>query len=221
MATSAGGGRPLPGGVWRPNAHDRYQLTGPTGCGKTYLAKALSASFAAVPPWLVLWIDPKSERSLRAIPPIELTEIGTAQGVRRLTIPPFVGAAEEAFAAVWARRIGPEGEAYCLVVVDELPMVATEQKPGTYLRWLYGQGRSREIGAIGLMQDPVRVPVMCKTQSEHHLTWRLRNPDYIADVARGCGQDPASFARHMTLLGPHECLLHSDALPDLARLRVA
>ena len=199
---------------WAPDAHDRLFLVGPTGCGKTTLARSLAASWAGVPGWLVLWIDPKGERSLSEIPALPIGEIRRASGQYRVTVTPDVGAAEPVLEAVWRRVRDPLGNAYVHVLIDELPMVATDQKPGQFLRWIYGQGRAREIGCTALTQDPVRVPVCAHSQAEHRLAWQLRYAPYQDAMARACQQDTGAYRQLLACLADHECAIVS---PDLGR----
>lgn len=193
---------------WRPQSNDRFFLVGPTRKGKTVRARLLASWWRDVPGLLVLWLDPKLAEGLRDIPQLELGAIPAAEGEWRIVLPAADYAAEPVCEAVWRRG-------NTLLVVDELPLVATERKIGRWFRACYQQGAELGIGVVALTQDPVSVPRVCRTQAEHFLVWPIRAPDYVALMAESAHQDPAELGRLLAGLAPYECVLCSDRLPAM------
>lgn len=201
---------------WTPNSNDRFFFAGPTGKGKTTTARKVTAWWNDIPPpsegtpgLLVLWIDSKRAEGLSDIHQVGLEEIGPELwGEHRWVPPPGDLMAEPAFERVWRRGS-------TLVLVDELSMVATEHRPGKWLRALYQQGREPGIGVGTCTQDPVRIPKFTKSQAEHRLIWPIRDPDYQSDMARLCHVPPEELAAAFEACEEYDCVLSSDQLPKL------
>ena len=164
----------------KPN--ERYALVGKTRSGKTALAMVLAGTWArALPsPWEVWWIDTKLDpddlAALRkwgfrnAISPVDRApESGGLKNALYFRIESKEGAPEDdvvnqaqaVFAAAYRRK-------KVIVVIDEyVHVVYSKVSAGKALMDIFQRGGGRQVGVIGLTQEPVYVPRQLISQATH------------------------------------------------------
>lgn len=171
----------------RPN--DRFCLIGKTGSGKTALAMVLAGTFARIlpPPWQVWWIDTKHDPDdIAALRKWGFTNAASTQdrdnsnikNALYFIIPSgkdadVVEASQAVFRAAYARR-------HVVLVVDEyVQVVPSSVNAGAALLDVFQRGRGRQVGLIGLTQEPVYVPRQLKSQATHLIMLSLT---YATDI---------------------------------------
>lgn len=157
---------------------DRYCLIGKTRSGKTALAMVIAGTFARIlePPWQVWWVetkhDPKDIQALRKWGFTNAASDSDRQnsniknalyfivesGVGGLSV---VEQAQNIFRQAYERK-------HVIVVVDEyVQVVPSQQSAGAALLDVFQRGGGRNVGLIGLTQEPVYIPRQLKSQATH------------------------------------------------------
>lgn len=196
----------------KPN--ERYAFVGKTRSGKTALAMVIAGTWARTlpPPWEVWWVDTKNDPSdlaaLRkwgfrnAVSQADRRNTGGLANALYFRIEShgdnenqIVDQAQAVFAAAYKRK-------YVLVVIDEyVHVVYSKVTAGSALMDIFQRGGGRQVGVIGLTQEPVYVPRQLISQATHicllSLTYQndikyVRNicPIYVPPIRVG---DPYGF----------------------------
>lgn len=194
----------------KPN--ERYGIVGKTRSGKTYLAMVLASYFAQQlhSPWEIWWMDTKGSAEdidrLRAwgfcngSSPKDMARPG---GLRNALY--FIINDKNGFDVVDQVQYKCQ-EAYerghVIVVIDEYTeCVPSNRNPGPGLRNIFSRGGGKNVGLIGLTQEPVYVPRMLLSQASHLVLFTvtfeadkkyLKNlyKDYVPPKEKG---DPHGF----------------------------
>lgn len=201
-----------------PGRADRLFITGSTGTGKTYLARALFAS--RLPPRLV--IDPKADvaatggayadtrQAVTFADPARLPDAGSLRFVPR---DPFDLDAYDRLARTLWERPG------IFVWLDEAGIILPAQGAPRAMLRLVTQGRARGIGMIALHQRPLEVARAYLGNAEYLAAFRLGHPDDIETLAAHFAMKPALLASALASLAPHGFAWYSRRVPDaLARV---
>lgn len=180
------------------NPFDRIAIIGKTGSGKTRLAIVLASYFAQTlgPPWEVWWIDTKNVREDIE----ELINWGAVNGssekhqkrrggLRNFKF--FIITPEPGYSTVEQAQAKLQ-EAYerghVIVVIDEYTQVVVSNRtPGQPLKDVFTRGRGRNVGLIGLTQEPVNVPRMLMSQASHLVLFTVTYPydiDYCKKLCK-------------------------------------
>ena len=199
----------MPRAALRPN--DRYALVGKTRSGKTALALVLAATFARTlkQPWEVWWLDTKNDNKDLAA----LREWGFRNAASSADRKPQAGGLSN---AIYYRiedkssSGGPDTIAqaqavfrmayergHVIVCIDEYTQVVqSDRSPGQDLLNIFSRGGGKNVGVIGLTQEPVYVPRQLISQATHlcllSLTYQadikyVRNfcPIYVPPIKNG------------------------------------
>jgi hypothetical protein len=171
----------MPIALLEPN--QRYALVGKTGSGKTRLAMVLAGSWAWVlpAPWQVWWIDTKNvKEDIYA-----LREWGFRNVASQADRDPATGGLKNALYfyveskdkdgndvdtvdQVQAILRAAFDRGHVIVVVDEyVQAVPSPRSAGKALLDIFQRGRGRNVGIIGLTQEPVFVPRQLISQAAH------------------------------------------------------
>lgn len=171
--------------ILKPN--DRYAIVGKTGSGKSRFGMVLAGVFARSlkAPWQVWWIDTKNDpddiSALRewgfrnAISEEDQATPGAVQGAYYYIISgnnnqsgmDTVTTAQTIMGMAYDRK-------NVIVVVDEYTqVVASSKNPGPKLLDIFTRGRGRNVGIIGLTQEPVYVPRQLLSQASHLIMFSL------------------------------------------------
>lgn len=191
----------MPVATLKPN--ERYALVGKTRSGKTALAMVIAGTFArTLPyPWEVWWIDTKNDpndiKALRkwgfrnAVSPQDrspdtgglpnaLYWIVTSRGANGETLD-VVDQCQAIFAQAYDRK-------YVVVVIDEYVQVCPSKvNAGAALLDIFQRGGGRNVGLIGLTQEPVYVPRQLISQATHLVLLSLSfgyDIDYVRKIYR-------------------------------------
>lgn len=169
----------MPVALLRPQ--DRYCLIGKTRSGKTALAMVLAGTFARIlaPPWEVWWIDTKNDPDdLAALRQWGFTNASSEEDRQNSNLKnalyfiihsqdtdsgrvSVVEQAQSIFRAAYNRK-------HVLLVVDEYVQVCPSTvNAGAALLDVFQRGGGRNVGLIGLTQEPVYVPRQLKSQATH------------------------------------------------------
>lgn len=167
----------VPLATLKPN--ERYAFVGKTGSGKTSLAIVLAGTFArTVPyPWEVWWIDTKNDKEDLAT----LRTWGFRNAASQKDRSPDTGGLPNALyfkiesksdADIIDQAQAFIGMAYrrgnVVLVIDEYTQVVpSKASAGTDLLNVFQRGRSKNVGLIGLTQEPFYVPRQLISQATH------------------------------------------------------
>jgi hypothetical protein len=162
--------------------HDRYAIVGKTGVGKTQEAIVLASFFAqGLPaPWEVWWIDTKGvEDDIKTLRSWGFCNGSSDKDMQRpgglrnalyfmISGSTVDGVYYDTVTLAQAKMQEAYNRRNVIVVVDEYTQVCpSEQNPGYALRDIFTRGRGRNVGLIGLTQEPVRIPRMLLSQASH------------------------------------------------------
>lgn len=161
----------------KPN--DRFAIVGKTGSGKTALTMVLAGTFARTlpTPWEVWWIDTKNDKEDLAA----LRKWGFRNAASQEDRQPETGGLPNALyfkieaksdADVIDQAQAFIGMAYrrgnVILVIDEYTQVVpSKTSAGVDLLNVFQRGRSKNVGLIGLTQEPVFVPRQLISQATH------------------------------------------------------
>jgi hypothetical protein len=159
---------------------ERYAFVGKTRSGKTALAMVLAGTFARTlsAPWEVWWVDTKNDPKDLA----SLRQWGFRNAASSKDRQPDSGGLTNALyfiiresddgpstvdqAQALFRRAYNRG--HVMVVVDEYTQVVVSIKsPGKDLQNIFTRGGGKNVGLIGLTQEPVYVPRQLISQATH------------------------------------------------------
>lgn len=184
--------------------NERYALVGKTRSGKTALAMVLAGTFARTlpKPWEVWWIDTKNDpddiMKLRdwgfrnAASPVDRSpESGGVPSAlywyvessadKGLHDGDTVGQVQEILQAAYNRK-------HVIVVIDEyVQATPSARSAGPALLNIFQRGGGRNVGIIGLTQEPVYVPRQLISQATHICLLSLtfeRDIKYAKDICR-------------------------------------
>jgi hypothetical protein len=189
----------MPIATLRPN--ERYAFIGKTRAGKTQLAIVLAATFArALPaPWEVWWIDTKNDgKDIKTLRTWGFRNAASNQdrqtSLLQNALYYYVPASDDKFDPDTVEQV----QAICsvafrrrnvIVCIDEYTQAVVSQKnAGAALLNIFTRGGGRDVGIIGLTQEPVYVPRQLISQSTHQI---LLNVTYEYDIKYLKGIDPA------------------------------
>lgn len=170
----------MPIATLKPN--DRYAFVGKTRSGKTALAMVLAGTFARTlsAPWQVWWVDtkndPKDIAALRAWgfrnaaePEDRRPERGGLLNAHYFMVrdktdnggPNTVDQVQELCRQAYLRG-------HVIIVIDEyVQAVPSIKNAGTSLLNVFQRGGGKNVGLIGLTQEPVYVPRQLISQATH------------------------------------------------------
>lgn len=170
----------------KPN--DRYAFVGKTRSGKTQLAIVLAGTFAlSLPrPWEVWWLDTKNDpKDLQRLREWGARNAASIEDQQTTTIPQFkyfyieeggdaerhdpatVEQVQEICRMAYRRK-------HVLVCIDEYTQaVPSDRNPGSALRDIFARGGGRDVGIIGLTQEPVYVPRQLLSQATHQFLFSV------------------------------------------------
>ena len=171
----------------RLSPNDRIAIVGKTGSGKTRLGIVIASHWAQTlgPPWEVWWIDTKNVKEDIE----ELINWGAVNGssekhqkrrggLRNFKF--FIITPQPGFSTIEQAQAKLQ-EAYdrghVIVVIDEYTQVVISNRtPGMPLKDVFTRGRGRNVGLIGLTQEPVNVPRMLLSQASHLVLFTVTYP---------------------------------------------
>lgn len=175
----------------KPN--ERYALVGKTRSGKTALAMVMAGTFARVllgTGWEVWWCDTKNDeddirelrkwgfRNAASVEDQQTSMITNAKYFYIVTNderydPATVEQVQEVCRQAYQRR-------KVIVVIDEyVQAVYSQRNPGEALLNIFQRGGGRDVGIIGLTQEPVYVPRQLISQATHTV---MLNVTYGYDI---------------------------------------
>jgi energy-coupling factor transporter ATP-binding protein EcfA2 len=183
-------------GISQLKPNERYALVGKTRSGKTALAMVLAGTFAmALPdPWEVWWIDTKNDdKDLRALRKWGFRNAASEADRETSLVPNAIYWRVESHSdsgedLSTIDQVGVILEmAYrrrnVLIVIDEYAQVVpSARNAGKPLLDVFQRGGGRDVGLIGLTQEPVFVPRQLLSQATHLVLLNLsfqRDIDYI------------------------------------------
>jgi hypothetical protein len=197
----------MPTALLKPN--ERYAFVGKTRSGKTALAMVLAGTFARTlaEPWQVWWFDTKNDpKDLAA-----LRKWGFRNAASSKDRQPEAGGLTNAiYYLIKENKDGPstveQVQALCesaynrghvILVIDEyVQAVPSAKNAGQALLNVFQRGGGKNVGIIGLTQEPVYVPRQLISQATHicllSLTYQhdikyVRNicPIYVPPIKNG------------------------------------
>lgn len=158
--------------------NERYGFVGKTRSGKTQQALVLASMFAQQlhSPWEVWWIDtkndPKDIRQLRrwgfcnGAEPKDMQRPGGLRNAQYFKIDESQGYSTVDQAQAKIAEAYQRGKV--IIVVDEYTQVVPSiQNAGYALKNVFARGGGKNVGLIGLTQEPVYVPRMLLSQATH------------------------------------------------------
>lgn len=180
--------------ILRPN--ERYALVGKTRSGKTALAMVMAGTFAIAlgAPWEVWWIDTKRDpKDLAALRKWGFRNAVSDQDRQTSNIKnalyfiieskdknghplSVVDQVQAYLARAYERK-------HVIVVIDEyFQAVVSKRTAGAALLDVFQRGGGRNVGIIGLTQEPVDIPRQLLSQATHLILLSLtyqHDIDYI------------------------------------------
>jgi len=178
--------------------NDRIAIVGKTGSGKTQLAIVIASYFAQAlsAPWEVWWIDTKGvEEDIKKL--VDWGAVNGASdkhqkragGLRNFKY--FCIESVQGYSVVdqaQAKMQEAYDRTHVIVVVDEYTQVVVSNRtPGYALKDVFTRGRGRNVGLIGLTQEPVNVPRMLLSQASHLVLFTVTYPYDITYLRKLCG----------------------------------
>jgi hypothetical protein len=160
----------------RPN--ERYAFVGKTRSGKTALAMVLAGTFARTlpEPWQVWWLDTKGDpKDLAALRrwgfrnAASTKDRGPDSGGLKNAIY-FIVDSSKGDVVMQAQAIFKMAyqQKHVIVVIDEyVQVVESSRNAGSALLDIFQRGGGRNVGVIGLTQEPVYVPRQLISQATH------------------------------------------------------
>jgi hypothetical protein len=170
--------------------NERYGFVGKTRSGKTQQAIVLASYFAQVlhTPWEVWWLDtkndPKDIRQLRRWGFCNGANEKDRQRPGAMRNALYFKIDESNGYGVVPQAQAKIQEAYerghIILVVDEYTQVVpSDRSPGYGLKNVFARGGGKNVGLIGLTQEPVYVPRMLLSQASHLALFTVT---YQADI---------------------------------------
>lgn len=180
---------------------DRYAFVGKTRSGKTALAMVLAGDFARVlpAPWEVWWIDTKNDpKDLKALRLWGFRNAMSKDDQKTTNLPnakyyyvtshdkdgnalSTSAQCQEIFRQAYERM-------HVLLVVDEYKsVVISDRRAGDALLDVFTRGGGRNVGIIGLTQEPVYIPRQLLSQATHQVLLSLTHGydiDYIKKMVK-------------------------------------
>lgn len=174
----------------KPN--ERYAFVGKTRSGKTALAMVLAGTFARTlpAPWEVHWLDTKNDpKDIRALREWGFRNAASGDDTR----PEAGGLTNAKYWIIKESKGGPstveQVQAFCkaaydkghvIIVIDEyVQAVPSIKNAGDDLLNVFQRGGGKNVGIIGLTQEPVYVPRQLISQATHICLLSLT---YQADI---------------------------------------
>ncbi len=170
--------------------NERYGFVGKTRSGKTQMAIVLAAQFAMTlhSPWEVWWIDTKNDpKDIR-----QLRKWGFCNGANEkdrhrpgaMRNALYFKIDETNGFSVVLQAQAKIQEAYdrthIILVIDEYTQVVpSDRSPGFGLKNVFARGGGKNVGLIGLTQEPVYIPRMLLSQASHLALFTVT---YQADI---------------------------------------
>jgi hypothetical protein len=195
-------------GVVTLSSRSRVLIISMTQSGKTTMSAAMSnvimaaASSAKRQRQAVVIVDSKREPALAKLVPTESKSLPTDKGGWYRFCPLSFDDHEALLAQVFDR-----GDVW--LWLDELPLVGDAVKYPESLDHIYRQGKVRNVGVLALAQDPKRIPMVAKSQSEIFLIGRIGAPDYIDACADMIHQPRGELASRIARMPKYSFLLWS------------
>lgn len=166
---------------------DRVAIVGKTGSGKTQEGTVIASYFAQQlhAPWEVWWLDTKGVdediqrlRDWGACNASSDKDLARPGGLRNFKY--FIINEDNGYSVV------DQAQALCqkaylrghvIVVADEYTSICpSDRSPGYGLKNVFARGRGRNVGLIGLTQEPVNVPRMLLSQASHLVLFTVSYP---------------------------------------------
>ncbi len=195
-------------GGMKMSSRSRTLIISMTQSGKTYMSAAMtnaimiSAKLAKRPRQAAVIVDSKREPALAKLVPTESRSLPPDKGGWYRFCPLSFEDHEALLASVFER-----GDVW--LWLDELPLVGDAVKYPESLDHIYRQGKVRNIGVLALAQDPKRIPMVAKSQSEIFLIGRIGAPDYIDACADMIHQPRGELASRIARMPKYSFLLWS------------
>ena len=183
-------------------ANERYALVGKTRSGKTVLAMVLAGTFARTlpAPWEVWWIDTKNDpKDLAALRAWGFRNAASAKDRKpesgglsnalywRVTAHDSKGRDIDTVEQVQAILADAYKRGHILVVIDEyVQAVPSARSAGKALLDVFQRGGGKNVGIIGLTQEPVYVPRQLISQATHLCLLSLTYENDIKYVRNLC-----------------------------------
>lgn len=158
--------------------NERYAIIGKTRSGKTQFAIVLASLFAQQlhAPWQVWWLDtkndPKDIRSLRSwgfcngADPRDMERPGALRNALYFVIKDTGGYDAQALSQAKIAEAYERG--HVILVIDEYTQVIqSDRNEGYALRNVFARGGGKNVGVIGLTQEPVYIPRKLISQASH------------------------------------------------------
>jgi hypothetical protein len=179
--------------------NERYALIGKTRSGKTQQAIVLASLFAQQlhSPWEVWWIDtkndPKDIKKLRTwgfcngANPEDMKRVGGLRNALYFIIKDQGPYSAQTLAQAKIAEAYERG--HILLVIDEYTQVVqSDRNAGNALDNVFARGGGKNVGLIGLTQEPVYVPRKLLSQASHLALFTVtykRDIDYLKNFCKG------------------------------------
>ena len=196
---------------FEPDPERRYLVVAVNGSGKSTLVAALAPRFRTAHN-LVVILDPKRDAAMRKLAPMASSQVKPRGGGMIRLVPQMDPTRKEAPCAEaadpWLAQVWNRGN--CTLIIDELQMIATQNRFPPHLNLIYAQGRSRKISVLAITTEPVRIPMWVRSQSRTRIAGRVGEGgqrDYVAGLL---WTDKKAFAARMDALPPYHFLLRAE-----------
>lgn len=164
---------------WRQGEH--CTLIGPTGQGKTTVARELIPRTPAIRNFVMVLVTKKRDKVMDAFPDYRRMQIPEQWAERVLVVPPFPASTERQLAdhrRVLGRALEVAYHAggwtvYC----DEVAYVSDDLNLRADLKRMWLQGRSNGNTLIAATQRPRNIPLEAYSQATHLFLWRASDAE--------------------------------------------